>query len=171
MIKRVEEYLNIIHYCIYMIDIKRHKLSNNLNPFMLLGKIPVIKKKFEEQGTTHLDVVNKVWGDKHYGFSMLISGGGIVAVLTFLIWGLTSTSLGLLEIYFLVTPFHVIAYALVSSLICHLLVFRKDKYIKYFKKLDNEPRSKKWKYALISFLFIFCSVTLWLYSFRFFANS
>jgi len=168
MIEKIEIWLNIVHYCIYKADYKLHMLSNKINPFVLIGKIPAVKKKFEEQGTTHLDVANKVWTDKRFGFGIMISGGGIVIILSFLIWGLSSTFLGILEVYFLVKPIYVLAYGLVSFLICHLLVFRQDKYIKYFKKLDKRSKFEKWKYALISFFFVIGSVALWLYSFRFF---
>lgn len=167
MIEKLELWLNIVHYCIYKVDYKFHMFSNKLNPFVLLGRIPRIKRNLEEQGTTLVDVTNKVWTDKRYGFGVMISGGAIVVSVTFLFWGLLSTLLGILEIYFLVEPIYVIAYALISYLICHLLVFRKDKYIKYFRKLDKKSRSEKWRYALFTLLFIVGSVALWLYSFRF----
>lgn len=47
---------------------------------MLLGKIPAVKRKFEEQGTSQEEVVNKVWGDKRYGFGIMISGGGLKTI-------------------------------------------------------------------------------------------
>ena len=81
MNKKIEIFLNIIHYCMYKVDYKRHLLFNKLNPFVFIGRIPSVKRKFKEQGTTHLEVVNKIWGDKRFGFSILISGGGLVIIL------------------------------------------------------------------------------------------
>ncbi len=49
MIGKIELWLNIVHYCIYKVDYRLHMLSNKLNPFLLLGKIPAVKKKYEEQ--------------------------------------------------------------------------------------------------------------------------
>lgn len=167
MIEKLELWLNVVHYCIYKADHKLHMFSNKLSPFVLLGKIPRIKRNLEKQGTTLVDVTNKVWTDKRFGFGIMISGGAIVVCVTFLIWGVLSAFLGFLKIYFLVEPMYVFAYALMSYLICHLLVFRQDKYIEYFKKLDKSSRSEKWKYALSSLLFVVGSVSLWLYSFRF----
>ena len=167
MIEKLELWLNIVHYCFYKVDYKIHLLSNKLNPFLLIGKIPAVKRKFEKQGTSQLEVVNKVWSDKRYGFGIMLSGGFLFAVISVLLWGLVSSLLGFLEIYFLVEPVYVIVYALISYLICHLLVFRQDKYIKYFKKLDKRSRKEKWKYALFSLLFVIGSVALWIYSFRF----
>gem|GEM_PF-2049840 len=166
----MELWLNIVHYCIYKVDCWVHKVINKLNPLVLIGRIPAIKRKFEEQGTTHQDVVNKVWTDRRFGFGIMVSGGAIVVGLTFLIWGGISTVLGLLEVYFLVKPVYVTSYALMSFLICHFLVFRQEKYVRYFKMLDEKSKGEKWAYTLLSLLFIMGSVILWLFSFRFFPN-
>ncbi|MEQ9405826.1 MAG: hypothetical protein RIM99_19700 [Cyclobacteriaceae bacterium] len=134
---------------------------------MLLGKIPAVKRKFEEQGTSHSEVVNKVWNDKRLGFGIMVSGGVLAGIMTFLLWGLVSTFLGFLNVYFLVKPTYVFAYAILSFVLCYYTVFKGDKYVKYFKKLDKRSRSEKWRYALFTLLFVVGSVALWLYSFRF----
>ena len=167
MIKKLELWLNIIHYCIYKADYKLHKLSNKINPFVLIGKIPSVKRKFEKQDTTHLHVTNKIWTDKRFGFGVMISGGVLIVILSFLIWGLLSTFLGLFKVYFIVKPIYVIAYGLVSFLVCYLLVFYQDKYLKYFKKIDEQAKHMKMIYAMVSFFFIIGSIALWLYSFRY----
>src|SRR5690606_32526814 len=100
MVKGIELWLNIVHYCIYKLDYRIHMLSNKLNPFVLIGRIPAVKKKFEEQGTTHLDVVNKVWTDRRFGFGIMISGGVVVISLSFLIWGLVTVVASLFGTYF-----------------------------------------------------------------------
>lgn len=167
MTEKIELWLNIVHYCIYKVDYKLHLLSNKLNPFLLLGKIPALKRKFEEQGTTQEEVVNKVWSNRRYGFGVMVSGGGLAIILFFIVWTIFLLLNSLLKhpINFSWPPFAVcmaIAYA-----ICHLLVFRKDRYIKYFKKFDKWTRQEKWKYGILSFAFIVGVVVLWLYSFRF----
>ncbi|TJZ63000.1 hypothetical protein FAZ15_01500 [Sphingobacterium olei] len=167
MIEKIEIWLNIFHYCIYKADYKLHMLSNKINPFILIGKIPAVKRKFEEQGTTHLDVANKVWTDKRFGFGIMASGGTLAGIVTFLLWGFTSTFFGYLNVYFLVKPIYVFAYAIFSFILCYCTVFKGDKYVKYFKKLDKRSRKEKWKYALFTLLFVIGSVALWLYSFRF----
>lgn len=167
IIKKVEMWLNIVHYCIYKVDYKLHILFNKLNPFLLIGKIPAVKKKFEEQETSLKEVGDRVWTDKRYGFGIMISGGGIIVILFFLIWGFVSSFLGLLKIYFLVKPLYISVYALISYLICHFLVFRQDKYIRYFKQFDKWSTQEKRKYGLLSFAFIVLTCILWIYSFRF----
>lgn len=167
MIDRLELWLNIVHYCIYRVDYRLHLLSNKLNPFLLLGKIPVVRRKLEEQGTTQEEVGNKVWGNRRYGFGIMISGGGVVISLSFLIWGLVTIIASLFGIYFYIKLTHVIVYGVLSYLISHLTVFQKDKYVRYFKKFDKWTRHEKWKYGLSSFAFIVGAIVLWLYSFRF----
>jgi hypothetical protein len=144
-----------------------HLLANKLNPFVLLGRIPASKRKFEEQGTTLTEVVNKLWGDKRYGFSIMISGGGLVIILSFLTWGITTTTASLFCIYFYVKPVHVIFYGVFSYLICHYSVFKGDKYLKYFRQFEKWTIAKKCKYSLLTFAFVAGSIIFWLYSFRF----
>lgn len=165
--EKIETWLNIIHYCLYRADSRRHLLSNKLNPFVLIGRVPAVKRKFEEQGTTHLDVVNKIWTDKRYGFSIMISGGGLVISLSLIVLAVFDILNSLLKhpVAFSWQPF-VICMVLAFA-ICHFTVFREDKYLKYFKQFDKWTRQEKWKYGLLSFAFIVGSVALWLYSFRF----
>lgn len=90
--EKIELWLNIMHYCLYKVNYKLHLLSNKLNPFLLLGKIPAVKRKFEEQGTSQEEVVNKIWGDKRYGFGIMISGGGLAIYFQEVAKGNTSPS-------------------------------------------------------------------------------
>jgi hypothetical protein len=167
MIAKIELWLNIVHYCIYRVFYRLHLLSNKLNPFLLLGKIPAVKSKFEEQGATQEEVVNKVWGNRSYGFGVMISGGGLAIILFFMVWTtfLMLNSLLKYPVNFLWPPFAIcmgFAYA-----ICHFLVFKNDRYIKHFKKFDKWTSQEKWKYGLLSFTFVVGVVVLWLYSFHF----
>ena len=167
MVSKIELWLNIIHYCFYKAEYKRHMFTNKINPFVLLGRIPRVKRNLEKQGTTLVDVTNKVWTDKRLGFGIMISGGAVVISIFLIglaIFDITNYLLGYPFEQSLL-PFLIcigLAYAF-----CHLTIFKDDKYIKYFKKLDKRPRSEKRKYAFFTLLFEVGSVALWLYSFRF----
>lgn len=163
--KRIEKFLNFIHFCIYKLDYRLHMLSNKLNPFLLIGKLPAVKKKFEEQGTTHLDVVNKLWTDKRNGFGIMISGGGLAIIVFLIIW-----SIFLVLNSFLITPFKFSwqPFAICMGLaftVCHYAVFQRDKYIRYFKEFEKWSSREKWKYGLLTFSFIVGAITLFIYSF------
>ncbi len=166
-LKTIETYLNIVHYCLYRADYRFHMLSNKVNPFMLLGKIPAVRRKFEEQGTTHSDVVNKIWTEKRFGFGIMVSGAGIVIIVAFMVWGLVSTLAGLNGIYFYVKPVQVILYGAFAYLSCYCAVFKKDKYIVYFEHFEQWSENEKWKYGVLSLVSVAISLMLWLYSFRF----
>ena len=163
----MEFWLNIVHYCFYKLDYKLHLLSNKLNPFLLIGKIPAVKRKFEEQGTSQVEVVNKVWGDKRYGFGIMLSGGAL-AIIIFLV--ILSASLIVNSLLNYPVKLSWLPFALCMALaygFCYLMVFQKDKYIKYFKKFDKWTKQEKWKYSLVSMAFIVVVIALFIYSFRF----
>ena len=164
---KIELWLNIIHYCIYKVDYKIHMFSNKLNPFVLLGRIPRIKRNLEEQRTTLVDVTNKVWTDRRFGFGIMVSGGGLLIIAFLVVWAVFLLLNSLLSdpINFSWLPFATcmgLAY-----LICHITVFQKDKYIKYFKKFDKWTKQEKWKYSLGSLAFVVIVIVLFIYSFRF----
>lgn len=163
----LELIFNVIHYFLYKSDYKRHLLFNKLNPFLLLGKVPSVKRKFDEQGVSHEEVVNKVWGNKRYGFSIMISGGALAIIIFFIFWAVF-----LVVNNFVGRPFSSILLPFTACMaaaysLCHVLVFHKDKYIRYFRQFDKWSNESKWKYGLLSFLFIVGSIVIFIYSFKF----
>jgi hypothetical protein len=167
MINKLEYFLNIIHYCIYKLDYKLHLFSNKINPFLLLGKIPAIKRKFEERGTTQLEIANKIWMDKQNGFGIMISGGGIV-ILVFLV---ILSSYDILNA-FLDYPIKIVIYPFIINMllaygICHFTVFRNNNYLNYFKKFDKMDKDKKRNYGILSFVYIILTFSYFVYSFKF----
>jgi hypothetical protein len=167
MIEKIELWFNIVHYCIYKADYKLHLLSNKLNPFLSLGRIPAVKKKFEEQGTSLKEIGNKVWTDRRYGFGVMISGGAITIFLFFVLWSifLVANSFAGYPLDFSWHPF--VICLVISYFICHLLVFQKNKYISYFKGFDKRSKHVKRNYGLLSFVFVISTIVLFIYSFRF----
>lgn len=167
MNQRIELWLNIVHYCIYRAENRRYILFNKLNPFLLLGKIPAVKRKFEEEGTSHKEVVNKLWTDRRYGFGVMISGGVLVIIVFLILLAIFDmlSSLLLNQISFSWQPF--VTCMVFAYIICHFSVFQNDKYISYFKKFDKKSRQEKRKYGLLSLAFVVGALVLWIYSFRF----
>ena len=97
---------------------------NKLNPFLLIGKIPAVKRKFEEQGTSQVEVVNKVWGDKRYGFGIMLSGGAL-AIIIFLV--ILSASLIVKSLLNYPVKLSWLPFALCMALaygVCHFMVFQ-----------------------------------------------
>ncbi|WP_375585545.1 hypothetical protein [Cyclobacterium xiamenense] len=168
ILKKIELFLNIVHYCIYRLEKKRYLLFNKLNPFMLLGKIPAVKRKFEDEGTSHEEVVNKIWTNQRYGFGIMLSGGGLVIIIFLMIFSVNEIMNGLLNYPIKLSWRQLfVSCSVLSYIICHITVFQKDKYISYFKQFDKKSKQEKWKYGLVSLAFVVGTVSLWIYSFRF----
>lgn len=167
MIGKIELWLNIVHYCIYKADYKLHILANKLNPFLLIGKIPALKRKLEEEGTSLKDVGNKIWTNRRYGFGVMISGGALTIFLFFVLWAifLMLNSLANYPLNFSWQPF--VLCLVLSFFICHLLVFQNDKYINYFKEFDKQSSQKKRKHGLLSLAVVLGTIVLFIYSFGF----
>ena len=72
--KRIEMGFNILHYFLYRFDRKMHLWSNRINPALLLGKIPGIKRNLQKQDTTLEEVTNTIWMDEKHGLGMIIVG-------------------------------------------------------------------------------------------------
>ncbi|MFN4769966.1 MAG: hypothetical protein ACK5JL_08045 [Candidatus Kapaibacterium sp.] len=163
----METFFNIIHYCLYKTDYKMHLLANKLNPFALFGRIPAMKRKFQEQGTTLTEVVDNIWGDKRYGFSIMMSGAELVIAIFLIFMAVYDILNGVMN-----NPIHsselpVIICALLAYTICHSTVFKADKYLKYFQQFEKWSKAEKWKYGLLTFAFIAASIVLCIYSFRY----
>ncbi|TJZ53595.1 hypothetical protein FAZ15_16300 [Sphingobacterium olei] len=154
---KIENYLNIIHYCLYKAEYRLHFLFNKINPAWLLMKIPFIKRRYEKMGVTRQSINrdnNNLWGDKRFGLSTVAAGG--------FLWG----GLGLFFFSVLmmlkvaISTVLIVGCALGAGLICYAFVFRQDKYIKYFDKYEKWSKQEKRKYGWLtvgSILFVLLS--------------
>lgn len=162
----MENYLNILHYFVYRLDYKIHLLSNKLNPILLLYKLPFFKRKFKEKGINNIEnEVNKAFGDKEGGLSIMVSGGVIIGVIFFLILSLVILTKRLLSIDFTLEISHFIFIAVLAIIPCYFWVFKKDKYLAYFKKYENWSKSERIKYGWICSAFILFVILLFFGSF------
>lgn len=167
MVGKVELFLNIVHYSIFKVDQKLHAFADKINPFLLIGEIPVVKKKFKEQGTSLKEVGDKIWANKRYGFGVLISGGGLTIIVFFILWTIFLTGNHILNYPFSFSwqPFGICIFLAYSF--CHLLVFQNDKYLSYFKQFENKSVKEKRNYLIWSLAFAVSSICLFIYSFCF----
>ncbi|WP_154858710.1 hypothetical protein [Cyclobacterium xiamenense] len=165
MMAKIELWLNIVHYCIYKMDYKIHLLSNKINPFLLIGKIPSVERNFREQGTSLKEFGNKFWTDRRYGFGIMISGAALTVFLFFVIWAsflFVNRLLG----YPLNFSWHPFVFCFAwAYFISYLFVFQNEKYIKYFKKFDKRSKQEKRKYGVLSLAFVASTIALVIYSF------
>ena len=160
----MEKLLNIIHYCFYLIDIKLHFLSNYINPFRLLYRIPFIKKRDERLGVNRDEILNNTFTNKDFGISIFISGGVLVTVIFLLLFSFSNITIRLLNFNYVFDKPVFIALGILSFLLCFIFVFRKDRYLKYFQKFEKWEKSEKRRNIIISILFVVVIILLFFLS-------
>jgi hypothetical protein len=145
-------------------DYKLHLLSNKINPFLLLFKLPFIKRQADKKGIDLIEVVNNTFGNKNFGLSTMISGGGIIGIVFLLLMSLSKILIELLNFNIGLNNYFFITLGLISIALCYYLVFQKDKYLDYFTEYEKWTRKEIKKYVWISFGFIIGVISLFFMS-------
>lgn len=164
----MEKYLNILHYCFYIIDYKMHLLANKINPFRLLRRIPLVKRRAEQQGIDLEEVNNNLFGDKRFGVSISVAGGALGGTLLTLMFSFNTVLYALLKMpNFPYSNFFVFIFVCISYLILYLFVTRNDKYLKYFKKYEKWTKRERYRYCLITLAYVVFTIFMFFGSFYF----
>jgi hypothetical protein len=162
----MENYLNILHYCIYKFEYKLHLISNKLNPILWIYKLPYLKRKFEEKGISDVEKeFNKAFANKENGLSIMVSGGAIIGIVFFLILSLVILLKRLFNMDLALEISHFVFIAVLSIILCYFFIFKNDKYLAYFKKYENWSRTERLKYGWISLTTISLVIILFFISF------
>jgi len=165
--KKIEKYLNILHFCFYRFDYKLHLLSNKINPFRYLAEIPIIKKRLEVKGVINIQKeINKVFGDKSYGFSMMVAGGALIGILFFFFFASLNVLIKLLIGNITLSAVHFIFCGALSVVLSYFFVFKKDKYLKYFELFEGWGKADKRKYSWLAFVFVLAVFCLFVLSLK-----
>jgi hypothetical protein len=165
---------NFIHYFFYRVECKFGRI---LEIIFLIYKLPCIKKLYKKNHKGRDIDVNKIkkisrqlsenrktglsslWAWGHMFFLSLI----LCFTVNKVVWSLIlPPNIGIFDI---IESIHVlnmksrifIACAIlvaIAYLLNHLLVFRKDKYLAYFKEFDKMETTERRKWYLISFIII-----------------
>ena len=139
----MERFFNIIHYILYKGFSRLFMFL--FKPIFKIYKIPVVKRYTEKKGINPEEEVKKAFLDKEYGFSTIYSGGMIGGLLFLFLVGIAHLiCIPLrLDLYSINKIILLVIFLIPSYYISHILVFKNDKYIKYFKEFDK--KSKFWK--------------------------
>ena len=164
----MERFLNIVYYFAFRADAKFTYYTYKYTGVFKLLNTPYMKRRYEKGGikdpVAHLmDVwANPKTGMSSFFVSALIGGGHGIFLLGIHIW---------LEIYTYLPDkldlYVIISYFVIAFVFNFMLVWHKDKYLKYFKEFDKKPRAwkVKWKWIsigviLFPFVFFFMSMLL-----------
>ena len=154
----METKLNILHYCIYLMHYQVHLLFNKINPFNLLHKLPFQRKKYDELGINIQDEINKAFSDRHFGLSIMISGGLVISLIFLVIVSLYQVSFIILPVNINFEWFHFAIFGFLSFSICYFTIFKNDKYLEYFEEFQDWAEPKKKQMFLISLGVVFLIV-------------
>lgn len=162
----MENYLNILHFCFYRAHYKLHLFANKINPFHLIHKLPFQQRRYKELGVDPIKEINKVFGDKSYGFSMMTAGGTLLGILFFFFLAVLNMLLKLLSGDITLSAVHFILCVVLSVALSYFFVFKKDKYLKYFEQFEGWGKVDKSKYGWFTFTFVLLVFCLFILSLK-----
>jgi len=165
--KRIENHLNVLHFCFYSLHYKLHLFANKINPFRYLAKIPSVKKRLLEKGIANIeDEINKAFGNKEYGLSMTVAGGALIGILFFFFLAVLNFLLKLLLGNIPLSAVNFILCAVLSVALSYVYVFKNDKYLRYFEKFEEWGKADKSKYGWLTFAFVILVFCLFILSLK-----
>lgn len=144
----IEIYLNIIHFCFYRVDYKIHLISNRMNPFNLIHKLPFQKRRYEKLGIKPIETINKFYGNKRNGTAVIFAGGFLWIFVALIVFFL------LIKSGFFVdeTMSLSLTCTIISASLCYWFVFKNGKYLTYFEKFEKWTESEKQRYYLLTLI-------------------
>ncbi len=173
--KNIELFWNIVYYGIYRFDVYFRYLVGFLNPFKVIHKIKGVQKYYSAQGVNDMNKLrNRILGNRESGISSFRSGGIIGGLLVLIEYGLINlfqkiTGSNLIEkIWQSNTNFmiYLISLLLPVILINNYLLFKGNKYLKYFDEFDKCGTNTRQLYSWISFITVVIIVAFFFLSFN-----
>lgn len=172
--KRIEWFWNMVYYNIYKCDTSLRRLFNCINPFYLLNKLPAVKRFYDKHGVYDMNkFANRVLSNPKSGLSSIWAGsimGGLLVLIGIGILNILEILVGRSLIKDVTeNSFHFLIFFIVllvpTVLINNYLLFRKDKYLNYFKELEAMTDKKKLVYGWLSFFVVLLTFTFCIGSF------
>ena len=148
--------INALYFCLYLTERTMHYAFNKINIFLLLYKIPFIKKRMKNKYEIEnpLEYYNDFWTNKEYGFSQRFVFGAFFGIILVIL--LTSCILTnkLFQLNLNFENYYLIILGIFSYLFSHLLVFKNETYLDYFEKFEKWSLIRKRVNVFLSFIFI-----------------
>lgn len=177
--KSLVRFWNLIHYCVYEIQLIIHNFLSLLNPVSYFLRIPAIKRGFKnKRGIDNIsDYVDKSAFNNPKSGVPITWAGILMGVLTINIelllfnmiqiilkknllnYVLDNGNYGLIFILSLLIP---------GIVLDHFVLFKGKRYLIYFEEFDRIPRIKIKFYCLICLVAFLSVFALLIYSFTFF---
>lgn len=155
----MERFWNIVYYFIHRADYRIHMFSNNINPILWLYRLPFARKHFEKKGVDPDEELNMIWTSPKFGLGITIAGGFMVFFVVLFFFGVVNIFKLVSNIDFVLTTYHFLILLLLAYIVNHFLLFKKDKYLQYFKDFDNMPQKERIRWIWITLGVILCIIT------------
>jgi hypothetical protein len=161
----MERFWNLIYYFAYKGDYKLHLFFNKINPALLLYRFNFAKRRFAKMGVDNpIEKLNKSYKKKDTGISSFRAGGLMILLIVLFCFGIGFIYIGLFRIKYFDNNLFIIVLP-ITLFLNYLLLFKQNKYLRYFEEFEKFDYAKKKKWALIStsviisfFVFLFCSI-------------
>ena len=148
----MERFWNLIYYFAYIGDYKLHLLFNKINPILLLYRLNFAKKRFAKLNINNpVEELNKSFKKSDFGISSFRSGGLMILLIVLMCFGLVCIYTGIYRMRFKLGLFSFILILATTLSVNYYLLFRHNKYLRYFKEFEKMERTDKKRWAWISF--------------------
>lgn len=141
---------NIIHYFVYKVDYKLHLAFNKINPVFYFYRLPFTQRHFKKIGIDPLVEVNKAFKRPDIGISSIFAGGFMYILVFLICFGFVYLYSAMTQIELNLQLYHFFALIIISFITNHFLLFKRDKYLDYFKEFEKMEKTEKMKWAWIS---------------------
>ncbi|WP_345989863.1 hypothetical protein AAEU33_19850 [Chryseobacterium sp. Chry.R1] len=164
-IRVIERIWNYIHYFIYVFEVNASKVI--AYPIALLFdlfyKIPFIESWLKKKNSSAQEIRsarNNAINNRIYGQNITIAGiqmGGLLVLIEYGLFNIFQATLGkpLIQYVWLGGNYYkwlfVATMLIIPYIINNQLLWKNDKYLKYFEEFDKEPKQLKRKWIWISF--------------------
>ena len=165
--KKIELYLNIIHYSIYVFHCKLNRVLDYIDPIRLMSNFQFFKRLERKRGISYSDLSKQITENVHFGMNIQASGGIIVVLLILFVFILDVFISFIFINDVILNIYHLPFWLIPPIFLSYQLVFKEDKYLNYFKKFEKWPKKEKNSHLLKSFLLIISLILLFFNSWRF----
>ncbi|WP_370901606.1 hypothetical protein [Chryseobacterium gossypii] len=156
----MERTWNYVYYTIFNFYKKIYKLLSYIDPFKLVYKIPAVKKFFAKGGIDDMNQFTDevIFNNKLAGLHSIWAGiqmGGLIILLEYGLFNIFQAIIGKPLIQYiwesrLYKWVFIIGLLFIPWGLNEKLLFKSNKYLKYFDEFDEEPKSVRYKWTSIS---------------------
>ena len=177
-IKIMERTWNYVYYYIYLFEVKATYFFRSILNFIFspIAKITFLKKGLEKRGSSfkHLDnIALELSNNWRYGKSINFANIHIGGLLVFIEYGFfnilqVALQKSLIQYVWgnaLYGCFFIIGLLIISYFINSQLLWKNNKYLKYFEEFTKEPKHIRYKWAWISFVIMLSILGFFILSF------